>query len=122
MDAKTAAPRNSRGKIKTLETRISNETLSIQIGLMTTKSQSVSKIIKNYGKWVPRRVFEVRGKEYFLGRCEAQALQRLVGWKVRTDLHAALLTASSSNFLLIEIQTTDFIVQMEHFHLGQVLN
>ena len=45
-----------------------------------------------------------------------------LGWKVHTDLHVVLLTTPSSNFLLIEIQTTDFIVQIEHFHLDQVLN
>lgn len=89
---------------------------------MTTNSQLVSKIIKNYWKWVPREVFEVHGKEYFLGRWEARALQRWVGWKVRTDLYVALWTTPSSNFLLIEIQTIEFIVQIEHFHLGQVLN
>ena len=47
---------------------------------------------------------------------------RWVGWKVCTDLLVALLTTPSSNFLLIEIWTIDCIVQIEHFHLGQVLN
>lgn len=67
-------------------------------------------------------MFEVHGEEYFLERWEARARQRWVGWKVNTDLRVALLTTPSSNFLLIEIQTIDFIVQIEHFHLDQVLN